>query len=138
MCHSVALLGLKAVHHTHALNGDPPNQVRIHCQHVLHMAHTVAPHWVVLLLSREESQWVHHHLQGMVATESRQGLHSYRFSGVVRPESNHLGVKGMPTRLKGMNLQSQPDSATWYPMLLVQLHCVQTWYPMLLVLGLVF
>jgi hypothetical protein len=31
----------------------------------------------------------------------------------------------MPTRLKGMSLHSQPDSATWYPMVLVQLCCVQ-------------
>jgi hypothetical protein len=31
----------------------------------------------------------------------------------------------MPTRLKGMSLQSQPDSATRHPMLLVQLHYVQ-------------
>jgi hypothetical protein len=125
MCHSVALQGLKAVQCTHAMNGDPPNQVRIHRPYVLHMAHTVAPHGVVLLLSREESQWVHHHLQGMVAIESRQGLHSCRFGGVVLPESNRLGVKGTPTRLKGMSFQSQPDSTTWYPMLLVQLHCVQ-------------
>jgi hypothetical protein len=80
---------------------------------------------VILLFSREESQGVHHHFQGMVATESRQGLHRCRFSGVVRPESNRLGVKRTPTRLKGMSLQSQPDPATWYPMLLVQLHHVQ-------------
>jgi hypothetical protein len=31
----------------------------------------------------------------------------------------------MPTRLKGMSLQSQLDSATRYPMLLIQLHRVQ-------------
>jgi hypothetical protein len=125
MCHSVALQGLKAVQRTHALNSDPPNQVRIHRPHVLHMAHMVAPHEVILLLSREESQGVHHHLQGMVATESRQGVHRCRFGGVVRPESNRLGVKRTPTRLKGMSLQSQPDSATWYSVLLVQLHRVQ-------------
>jgi hypothetical protein len=125
MCHSVALQGLKAVQRTHALNDDPPNQVRIHRPYILHMAHMVAPHGVVLLLSREESQVVHHHLQGMVATESLQGLHSCRFGGVVRPESNRLGVKGTPTRLKGMSLQSQLDLATWHPMLLVQLHCIQ-------------
>jgi hypothetical protein len=125
MCHSVALQGLKAVQRTHALNSDPPNQVMIHCPHILHMAHTVAPHGVILLLSREESQGMHHHLQGMVATKSRQSIHCCRFSGVVRPESNRLGVKRTPTRLKGMSLQSQPDPATWYPMLLVQLHCVQ-------------
>jgi hypothetical protein len=125
MCHSVALQGLKAVQHTHALNGDPPNQARIHRPYVLRMAHMVAPHGVVLLLSGEKSQGVHHHLQGMVATESHQGLHSCRFGGVVHPESNCLGVKGTPTRLKGMSFQSQPDSAMWYPMLLVQLHCVQ-------------
>jgi hypothetical protein len=89
------------------------------------MAHTVALHGVILLVSREESQGVHHHLQGMVATESRQGLHSCRFGGVVRPESNRLGVEGTPTRLKEMSLQSQPDSAMWYPMLLVQLHRLQ-------------
>jgi hypothetical protein len=125
MCHSVTLQGLKAVHRTHALNSDPPNQVRVYRPHVLHMAHAVAPHGVIFLLSREESQGVHHHLQGMVATESRQGLHSCRFSGVVHPESNHLGVKRTPTRLKGMSLQSQPDSAMWYPMLFVHLHCIQ-------------
>jgi hypothetical protein len=89
------------------------------------MAHTVAPHGVIPPLNREESQGVHHHLQGMVATKSHQGLHSCRLGGVVRPESNNLGVKGMPTRLKGVSLQSQPDSATWHPMLLVQLHRVQ-------------
>jgi hypothetical protein len=89
------------------------------------MAHTVALHGVILLVSREESQGVHHHLPGMVATESRQGLHSCRFGGVVRPESNRLGVEGTPTRLKEMSLQSQPDSAMWYPMLLVQLHRLQ-------------
>jgi hypothetical protein len=89
------------------------------------MAHVVALHGVILLLSREESQGVHHHLQGMVATESRQGLHCCRLSGVVCPESNHFGVKRTPTWLKGMSLQSQPDSAMWYPMLLVQLHRVQ-------------
>jgi hypothetical protein len=125
MCHSVALQGLKAVQRTHALNSDPPNQVRIHCPHILHMAHTVTPHGVILLLSREESQGVHHHLQGMVATESCQSLHGCRFSGVVHPESNCLGVKKTPTRLKGMSLQGQLDSATWYLMLLVQLHRVQ-------------
>jgi hypothetical protein len=64
------------------------------------MAHMVASHGVIPLLSREVSQGVHHHLQGMVATESRQGLHSCRLGGVVRPESNSLGVKGTPTRLK--------------------------------------
>jgi hypothetical protein len=69
MCHSVVLQGLKAVQRTHALNSDPPNQVGIHRPYVLHMAHIVAPHGVILLLSREESQGVHHHLQGMVATE---------------------------------------------------------------------
>jgi hypothetical protein len=89
------------------------------------MAHTVTPHGVILLLSREESQGVHHHLQGLVAIERRQGLHGRRFSSVVRPESNHLGVKRTPTRLKGMSLQSQPDPTTWYPMLLIQLHRVQ-------------
>jgi hypothetical protein len=89
------------------------------------MAHTVAPHGVIPLLNGEESQWVHHHLQGMVAAESRQGLQSYRLGGVVHPESNSLGVKGTPTWLKWVSLQSQPDSATWHPMLLVQLHCVQ-------------
>jgi hypothetical protein len=89
------------------------------------MAHTIAPDGVILVLSREESQGVHHHLQGMVAIESCESLHGYCFSGVVRPESNHLEVKRTPTRLKGMSLQSQPDSATWYPMLLVQLHRVQ-------------
>jgi hypothetical protein len=126
LCHSVALQGLKAVQHIHALNSDPPNQVRIHCPHIFHVAHTVTPHGVILLLSREESQGVHHHLQGMVPTESRQSLHGYSFSGVVRPESNHLGVKRTPTRLKGMSLQSQPDSATRYLMLLKQLHRVQS------------
>jgi hypothetical protein len=73
------------------------------------MAHTVAPHGVIPLLSGEESQGVHHHLQGMVATESRHGLHSCRFSGVVRPESNSLGIKGTPTRLKGMCLRVVMD-----------------------------
>jgi hypothetical protein len=125
MCHSVAWHGLKAVQCAHVLNSDPPNQVRIHHPYVLYMGHTVAPLGVILLLSREESQGVHHHLQGMVATESRQGLHSCHFSGVVHPESIRLGVKGTPTGLKGMSLQSQPDSVTWYPMLLVYLHCVQ-------------
>jgi hypothetical protein len=61
----------------------------------------------------------------MVATESRQGHQSCRLGGVVRPESNSLGVKGTPTQLKGVSLQSQPDSATCKPMLLVQLHRVQ-------------
>jgi hypothetical protein len=109
----------------HISLSDPPNQFRIHSPYILHMAHTVAPHGVIPLLSGEESQGVHHHLQGMVATESRQGLHSYRFGGVVRPESNSLKINGTPTRLKGMCLQSQPDSATWHPMLLIQLHHVQ-------------
>jgi hypothetical protein len=89
------------------------------------MAHTVAPHGVIPLLSGEESQGVHPHLQGMVATEGRQGLQSCCLSGVVRPESNSLRVKGTPTRLKGVSLQSQLDSAMWHPMLLVQLHRVQ-------------
>jgi hypothetical protein len=31
----------------------------------------------------------------------------------------------MPTRLKGVCLQHQLDSAMWHPMLLVQLHRVQ-------------
>jgi hypothetical protein len=62
MCHSVALQGLKAVQCAHALNSDPPNQVRIDRPYVLHMAHTVAPHGVILLLSKEEPQGVHHHL----------------------------------------------------------------------------
>jgi hypothetical protein len=61
----------------------------------------------------------------MVVAESHQGLHSNRLGGVVRPESNSLGVKGTPARLKGVCLESQPDSATWHPMLLVQLHLPQ-------------
>jgi hypothetical protein len=94
-----ALQSLKAVQCTDALNSDPPNLVRMHSPHVFHMAHTVAPHGVIPLLSGEESQWVHYHLQGMVAKESCQSLHSCSLGGVVRPESNSLGVKGMPTRL---------------------------------------
>jgi hypothetical protein len=125
VCDSVALQGLKTVQRTHALNSDPPNQVRIHRPHIFHMAHAVTPHGVILLLSREESHGVHHHIQGMVAIEGHQSLHGCYFSGVVRPESNRLGVKRMPSRLKGMSLQSQPDSATRYPMLLIQLHRVQ-------------
>src|SRR5688572_6334976 len=61
----------------------------------------------------------------MVAAKSRQGLQSCRLGGVICPGSNSLRVKGTPTRLKGVSLQSQPDSATWHPMLLVQLHRVQ-------------
>jgi hypothetical protein len=64
------------------------------------------PQAFILLLSREESQGVHHHLQGMVATESRQSLQGCCISGVVCPESNRLGVKRTPTRLKGMSLES--------------------------------
>jgi hypothetical protein len=93
------LQGLKAVQCAHALNCDPPNLVGMHGPHVFHMAHSVAPHGVIPLLCGEESQWVHHHLQGMVAAESRQGLHSCSLGGVVRPESNSLRVKGTPTRL---------------------------------------
>jgi hypothetical protein len=63
------------------------------------MAHMVAPHGVIPLLSGEESQWVHYHLQGMVAAESRQSLQSCRLGGVVRPEPYSLGVKGTLTRL---------------------------------------
>jgi hypothetical protein len=62
MCHNVSLQGLKAVQRTHALNSDSPNQVGIHRPHILHMARTVAPHGVILLLSWEASQGVHHHL----------------------------------------------------------------------------
>jgi hypothetical protein len=61
----------------------------------------------------------------MVATEGCQGLQNCRLGGVVRPETNSLRVKGTPTRLKGVSLQSQPDSATWHPMLLIHLHHVQ-------------
>jgi hypothetical protein len=68
------------------------------------MAHMVAPHGVIPLLSGEESQWVHHHLQGMVAVQSRQGLQSCCLDGVVCPESNSLRVKGTLTRLKGVSL----------------------------------
>jgi hypothetical protein len=46
-------------------------------------------------------------------------------ASVVSSALNHLGVKRTPTRLKGMSLQSQLDSATRYPMLLIQLHRVQ-------------
>jgi hypothetical protein len=95
----VALQGLKAVQCAHALNSDPPNLVGRHGPHVLHVAHSVAPHGVIPLLSGEESQQVHYHLQWMVAVESCQGLHSCSLSGVVCPESNSLRVKGMPTRL---------------------------------------
>jgi hypothetical protein len=71
----------------------------MHGPHVFHMAHTVAPHGVIPFLSGEESQWVHYHLQEMVAAESRQGLHSCSLGGVVRPQSNSLRVKGTPTWL---------------------------------------
>jgi hypothetical protein len=125
VCLGIALLGLEAVQCAHALNNDPPNLVGMHGPHVLHMALTVAPHGVITLFNGDESQWVHYHLQGMVATESRQSLHSCSLGGVVQPESNSLGVKGTPTKLKGVSLQSQPDSATWHPMLLIQLHRVQ-------------
>jgi hypothetical protein len=71
----------------------------MHGPYVLHVAHSVAPHGVIPLLSGEESQWVHYHLQGMVSVESHRGLHSCSLGGVARPESNSLGVKGMPTRV---------------------------------------
>jgi hypothetical protein len=71
----------------------------MHGLHVLHVAHSVALHGVIPLLSGEESQWVHYHLQGMISVESRQGLHSCGLSGVVRPESNSLGINRTPTRL---------------------------------------
>jgi hypothetical protein len=61
----------------------------------------------------------------MVSAESRQGLHCCGLGGVIRPEPNSLEVKGTPTRLQRVSLQSQPDSATGHPMLLVHLHRVQ-------------
>jgi hypothetical protein len=64
----------------------------MHGPHVLHVAHSVAPHGVIHLLSGEESQWVHYHFQGMVSAESHQGLHSCILGGVIHPESNSLGV----------------------------------------------
>jgi hypothetical protein len=74
MCHGVALQGLQAVQCTNALDGDPANLVEMHGPHILHVTHSVAPHWVIPLLGGEESQLVHHHLQGMISTEGRQGL----------------------------------------------------------------
>jgi hypothetical protein len=97
----------------------------MHSPHVLHMAHSVAPHGVIPLLGGEESQWVHHHLQGMVPAKGYQGIQRCGLSGVVRPEPDSLGVKGTPTRLQRVRLQGQSNPATWHPMLLVQLHRVQ-------------
>jgi hypothetical protein len=96
----------------------------MHGPHILHVAHSVAPHGVIPLLNGEESQWVHYHLQGMVAIEGRQGLHSCSLGGVICLEYNSLEVKGTPTWLQRVRLQSQPDSATGHPMPLVHLHRV--------------
>jgi hypothetical protein len=78
----------------------------MHSPYIFYVAHSVAPHGVIPLLGGEESQWMHHHLQGMVSAEGRQGLHSCGLGGVVRPEPNSLGVKGTPTRLQSVSLQS--------------------------------
>jgi hypothetical protein len=70
------------------------------------MAHTVAPHGVILLLSKEESHRVHHHLQGMVATKSRQRPHGY-FSGVTEPPKS----LGPPTVLLVQQNSDNPIGA---------------------------
>jgi hypothetical protein len=44
----------------------------------------------------------------MVASESCQGLHSCRLGGVIRPESNSLGVIGNANPAKG---DEPPESA---------------------------
>jgi hypothetical protein len=113
------------VQHAHTLNADPPNLVGMHSPYILHMAHSIAPHGVIPLLGGEESQWVHYHFQGMIPSESCQGLQCCDLGGVVHPEPDSLGVKGTPTQLQRVSLQSQPNPATWLPMLLVQLHRVQ-------------
>jgi hypothetical protein len=91
----------------------------MHSTHVLHVTHSVAPHGVIPLFSGEESQWVHHHLQGMIPTEDCQGFQRCGLSGFVRPEPDSLGVKGKLTRLQRERLQGQPNPAMWHPMLLV-------------------
>jgi hypothetical protein len=65
----------------------------MHSPHVFHVAHSIAPHGVIPLLGGEESQWVHHHLQGMIPAEGCLGFQHCGLSGVVRPEPDTLGVK---------------------------------------------
>jgi hypothetical protein len=71
----------------------------MHGPHVLHVAHSVASHGVIPLLSGEESQWMHHHLQGMISAEGGQVLQCCGLGGVFRPEPDSLGIKGTPNRL---------------------------------------
>jgi hypothetical protein len=78
----------------------------MHGPHVLHMAHSIAPHGVIPLLGGEESLWVHHHLQGMIPAEGCQGLQCCGLGGVVRSEPDSLEIKGTPSRLQRVRLQS--------------------------------
>jgi hypothetical protein len=107
VCHGVALQGPSAVQCTHTLNSDPPNLVGMHGPHILHVAHSVAPHGVIPFLGGEESQWVHHHFQGMVSAEGCQGFQRYGLSGVVCPETYSLGIKGTPSRQQRVRLQGR-------------------------------
>jgi hypothetical protein len=65
----------------------------MHGPHILGVAHSVAPHWIIPLLSGEEAKWVLQHLQRVVSAEGHQGLQCRGLSGVIRPESDNFGIK---------------------------------------------
>jgi hypothetical protein len=65
----------------------------MHGPHILHVAHSVTLHRVILILGGEESKWVHHHLQWVIFVEGHQSFWCCGLGGVVRPEPDSFGIK---------------------------------------------
>jgi hypothetical protein len=63
------------------------------------MLHSVLPHWVVLLFSREQANGMSRQLQGVKTTEGGQPVESNRLDGILNLLAERLGVQRTPAWL---------------------------------------
>jgi hypothetical protein len=57
--------------------------------HILSVLNPVLPHWVILLLSKEQANGVGRHLQGVKSTEGCQYVQSRGLYSVIGPKTKN-------------------------------------------------
>jgi hypothetical protein len=84
---------LQTIQGIHAPHRQVSSLTWVDSPDILGMLHSVLPHWVVLLLRREQTNGVSGQLQGVESAEGGQSMKSNRLDSILSPVSKRLRVQ---------------------------------------------
>jgi hypothetical protein len=102
MGHCLTTPHLQTIQGIHAPHRQVSSLTWVDSLDILGMLHSVLPHWVILLLRREQSNGVSGQLQGVESAEGGQSVKSNRLDSILSPVSKRLRVQRTPAWLQGI------------------------------------